>query len=184
MIFLSQTTLLRCLTLLLWSLTMTRLVLLLWISFFLATLVVVLHWLSIHWKNLIMLLSQFPRTFLQTQKTIPRFIAQLITILLLIGTVYLKAVSWKDFLLLLYYWILWVGPGWNWWIYIPYSKCQVNFHSFPWFSATFAAAISLRNDFFYLYQENKSVTSKVEFGQVSNRSKSVFKRVGFNWPVK
>ena len=54
-IFLSQMILLRWLTFLLGSLTLT--VLLFWISFFLLTLVFVLHWVSLHWEILIMLLS-------------------------------------------------------------------------------------------------------------------------------
>ena len=62
-IFLSQMTLLRWLTFLLRSLTMTLTVLLSWIYFCLLTLVFVLQWLSLHWKILIMLLSQFPLTF-------------------------------------------------------------------------------------------------------------------------
>ena len=62
--FLSQTTLLRSLTFLLGSLTVTLTVLLFWIYLFLLTLVFVLQWLSLHWEILIMLLSQFPLTFL------------------------------------------------------------------------------------------------------------------------
>ena len=46
--------------------------------FFLLTLVFVLQWISLHWKILIMLLSQFPMTFLPTQSGVVFFIAQLI----------------------------------------------------------------------------------------------------------
>ena len=56
--------------------------------FFLQTLVFVLQWLSIHWKILIMLLSQFPLTFHQVCSRMPHFIASLMTILLLIGMVF------------------------------------------------------------------------------------------------
>ena len=38
------------------------------LNLFLLTLVFVLQWLSPHWQILIMLLSQFPLTFQQTQK--------------------------------------------------------------------------------------------------------------------
>ena len=58
-IFLSHTTLLRWITLLLGSQTVILTVLLFWISFFLLMLVFVLQWLSLHWEILIMLLSQF-----------------------------------------------------------------------------------------------------------------------------
>ena len=85
--FLSQMTLFRWLTFLLGFLTVTLTVLLYWISFFLLTLVIVLQWLSLHWK-LLMLLSQFPSSPRQTQKGMPRFIVLFVTILLLIGMVF------------------------------------------------------------------------------------------------
>ena len=62
-IFLSQMTLLRWLTFLLGSLTVIIAVLLFWIYLFLLMLIFVLQWLSLRWKILIMLLSQFPLTF-------------------------------------------------------------------------------------------------------------------------
>ena len=49
---------------------------------------IVLQWPSLHWEILIMLLSQFPLTFQQIHNGILRFIAQLMTILVLIGTVF------------------------------------------------------------------------------------------------
>ena len=63
---LSQTTLLRWLTFLLRSLTVTLTVLLFWIYLFLLTLAFVLQWFSFHWEILIILLHQFPLTFHQT----------------------------------------------------------------------------------------------------------------------
>ena len=65
--FLSQMTLLRWLTFLLGSPTVILTVLLFWIYFVLLTLVFVLQWLSFHWEILIMLLSQFPLTFIFTK---------------------------------------------------------------------------------------------------------------------
>ena len=56
----SQMTLLRWFTFLCGSQTVILIVLLFWVYFFLLSLVFVLQWLSIHWKILIMLLSQFP----------------------------------------------------------------------------------------------------------------------------
>ena len=77
-IFLSKMTLLiRWLTFLLGSQTVILIVLLFSTYFFLLTLVFVLQWLSLHWKILIMLLSQFPLTFHQIH-----------TILVLIGMVF------------------------------------------------------------------------------------------------
>ena len=48
-------------------------------------LVFLLQWLSLHWEILIILLSQFSLTFHQIINGIPRFIAYLMTILMLIG---------------------------------------------------------------------------------------------------
>ena len=55
--------LLRCLTFLFGSLTVTLTILLFWIYLFLLTVVFVLQWISLRWEILIMLLSQFPLTF-------------------------------------------------------------------------------------------------------------------------
>ena len=66
---------LRWLTYLLRSLTVTLIVLLFQISFFLLTLIFVLQWLSLQWGILIILLSQFPLTFLWTKNRMPSFIA-------------------------------------------------------------------------------------------------------------
>ena len=76
MIFLSQTTLLRRLTLLLGCQTVIVAVLLFWIYLFLLTLFV-LQW------------SQFPLTFHHIQNWIPCLTALLMTILVLIGTVFM-----------------------------------------------------------------------------------------------
>ena len=62
------------LTFLLGSQTLILTVLLFLIYLFLLTLVFVLQWLSLHLEILIMLLSQFPLTFHQIRKRMPRFI--------------------------------------------------------------------------------------------------------------
>ena len=51
---------------------------------------------------------------------------------------------------------------------IPHRKYQARPHSSPWFSAACAAAIVHRNPFFHLYQKDKSFESKVRFRQDSN----------------
>ena len=88
-IFLSQMTLLRWLTFLLGSQTVILTVLLFWIYFFLLMLVFVLQWLSLHWEILIMLRSQFPLTFHHSHNGMPCFNALLLTIPVLIETVFL-----------------------------------------------------------------------------------------------
>ena len=74
-IFLSQMTLLRCLTFLCESQTVIPIALLFWTYFFLLMLVFVLQLLSLHWEILIMLLSQFPLTFHQIPNGMSCFIA-------------------------------------------------------------------------------------------------------------
>ena len=69
----------------------------------------------------------------------------------------------------------WVQVGID--VYIPHRKYQVKPYSFPWFSAACAAAIAHRNNFFGLYQQNKSSESKVNFRQASNRCKRVLEAV-------
>ena len=59
-----------------------------WISFLLLTLVFVLQRLSLHWEIVIMLLAQFPLTFHHIRNRMPCFIAELMTILVLIGMVF------------------------------------------------------------------------------------------------
>ena len=68
-------TLLRWLTFQLRSHTVIPTVLLFWMFLFLLILVFVLQWLSLCWKILIMLLSQFPLPFHQIHNKMPHFTA-------------------------------------------------------------------------------------------------------------
>ena len=88
-IIMSQMTLLKWLTSQLESLTVTFTVLFFWIYLFLLTLVFAPQQLSLQWEILIILLSQFPLTFLQTQKRMHLFIAQVMAILVWIKIVLL-----------------------------------------------------------------------------------------------
>ena len=186
-IFQSQTTLFRWLTFLLTSQTVVLIVLLFWIYFFLLTLVFVIQWLSFHCEILIMLLSQFPLTFHNIHNRTPHFITLLITILLLIGTVYV--ILWEIFhgrislnsaiLLLLVNFLsrfrlelMYISLIKSI-RYIPHQKYQVKPHPSPWFSAACAAAIVHRNHFFCLYWKGKSSESKVKFRQADNYCKWV-----------
>ena len=65
------------------------------LDLFLLTLEFVLQRLSLPWEILIMLLSQFPLTFHHIHNRSPHFITLLITILLLIGMVYV--ILWEIF---------------------------------------------------------------------------------------
>ena len=71
------------------------LVLLFWIYLFFLMLVFVLQWLSLPWEILIMLWSQFPLTFHHIQNGMLCFIALLVTILMLIGAVFI--IIWEMF---------------------------------------------------------------------------------------
>ena len=118
LIFLSQTTLLRWLTLLLGSQIAIFTNVLFWNYFFLLALVFVPQSLSLHWGIVIMLLSQFPLTFHQIPNGIP----------------HLKDVTWEDIFKLSascseFYEQVQVGIG----VYIPHSKYKVEPHSSPWF---------------------------------------------------
>ena len=86
-VIISQMTLLRWLIFLLRFQTVILIVQLFSIYLFLMTLVLVLRWLSFHCEISIMLLSQFPLTFHQIHNRMPSFIAELMTILVLTGTV-------------------------------------------------------------------------------------------------
>ena len=75
--FLSQMTLLRWLTFLLGSLTVSLTFLLFWIYFYLLMLVFAIQWFCLYCEILIMLLPQFPMTFHQTQNGMLGFIVYL-----------------------------------------------------------------------------------------------------------
>ena len=60
-----------------------------WISFFILTLVFVSQWFILL-PEILIVPSQFPLTFLQTERATLLFIAQLFSILVLIGMVYLN----------------------------------------------------------------------------------------------
>ena len=88
-------TLFRWSTFLLRSQTVILTVWLFWISFFLPMLSFVPLWLSLHWEILIKFLSQFPLTFRRIYNRILHFIALLMTILVLIGMVFV--IIWAIF---------------------------------------------------------------------------------------
>ena len=126
-----------------------------------------------------LLLPWFPLTFCSTLNGLLLFIALLLIILLLIGMVFViieemyhgrVSLIWMLLLLLSN---LWVGLLMNW--NISHPKYQVESHSTPWFSATFAAVIAHNNPLFCLYQHSKFFLSKVKFRQATNRRERVRK---------
>ena len=64
------------------------------LDFFLVMLAFVLQWLSLHWE-ILMMLSQFPLTFHHIHNGRPHLVALLVTILMLIGTVFV--IIWEIF---------------------------------------------------------------------------------------
>ena len=69
-------------------------------------------------------------------------------------------------------------------VYIPHQRYLVKPLSSPWFSDACAAAIVHRNQFFILYQQDKSSDSKVKFRQASNRCKRVLEAANFAYADK
>ena len=87
--------LLRWVTFLLGSQTVILTVLLFWLYFFLLILLFVVQWLFHHWEILIMFFCQFPLTFYHIHNGISCFIALLMSILVLIGMVFV--IIWETF---------------------------------------------------------------------------------------
>ena len=113
--------------------------------------------------------------FLSNSTRDARFIAYLLTILVLIGTVFL--IIWEifcgrvflnSFLLLLL--VHFVSGFRLESMYMPHHNCHSKTHSSPWFSTAFAAAIVYRSysSLFRLHWQNNSSQSKVKFRQASN----------------
>ena len=115
--------------------------------------------------------------FLSNSQQMPHFIAQLMTILKLMGFYdLLRDVSWEDIFKFSasaaaseFCGQLQVGIN----VYISHHKYQVRLHSSPWFSVAFAAVIAHRNPCFHLYQQNKPSQCKFKFRQTSNCCKRV-----------
>ena len=110
----------------------------------------------------------------------PHFIVWLMTILMLIGLVFViiwemihGKISLISVLLLLQ--VNFVSAFRLELMYILHHKYQVKPHSSSWFSTACAAAIVHRNQFFCLYQKSKSLKSKVKFRQTSNPCKGFLK---------
>ena len=76
----------------------------------------------------------------------------------------------------------WVEGGID--AYIPHRKYKIKPHSSPWFSATCAAAIVLKNHFFRLCQQNKSSESKLKLRQPCNRCKGFLKLPNLHTLIK
>ena len=72
----------------------------------------------------------------------------------------------------------WVQVGID--VYVPHRKYQVKSHS----SLSFSAAIVYRNNFFYLYLQNKSSECNAKFRQASNRCKRVLEVAELTYATK
>ena len=171
--FLSQTTLLRWLTVLLGSLTVTLTVLLFWIYLFLLVLAFVLELFSLHWKTDEVVVSvsiDFPSNW---KGDAPFHCIACDCSHAEWGSLcdHLRDVSSDDIFKLSA--SAATSKFWDWVqveidAYIQHRKYHVNPHLFPWFSASCAAALVHRNHFFRLYQQNKFSESKVKFREASN----------------
>ena len=133
-------TLLRWLTFILGSLTVTLTVLLFWI--YLSSDPRICSIMTFSPLGILMWLSQFPMTFHQTQYIMIHFITKFMTILELIGMVV----------------IIWEMLCWRISLNSMLVLLLVNFVSgfrlelmYPWFSAACSAAINHRNHFLFKY---------------------------------
>ena len=111
-----------------------------------------------------MFLSHFPLSSFKIKKGIPLFIAQLVTILKLIGTV--LAIHGRIYLKLSACAVdtefcRWVQVGTD--VFVTNCKYQAKPHYMPWFSATYPASIAQRNYFCCLYQHSKFSASREKF---------------------
>ena len=165
---------LRCLTFLLGFLTLALTVLLFWISFFLLIYSTLAFLPLGNSDNVVVSVSI---NFRSTQNGKPRFIAELLAILVLIRVAFV--IIWEMFHGKISLNSAAAGSEFCEWfqlgvvVYNPHRNYQVKPHLSPWFSAVCAAAIVHRNTFFCLYQQNKSSESKVKFRQASNCCKRV-----------
>ena len=121
------------------------------------TLMFVLQWLSLHWKILIILLSQFIYFPSNSQRdALFHSIAYNYSCADWDGLRnHLRVIPQEDIFKLspsaaASKFCEWVQVGIN--VYISHRKYHVKPHSFPWFSAACAAAIVYRNHFFHLYK--------------------------------
>ena len=137
-------------------------ILLFWIYFCLVSIVFVLQSLSLHWEILTMLLFQFPLTFHQSYNGKPRFMAYLMTILVLIGMVLViigkmfhGRISLNLVFLVL---LLRFVSGFRLELIYIYLKKNIR-----------SSLIHLHG----LHVKNKSSDSKVKFRQAGNRCKRI-----------
>ena len=132
-----------------------------------------LQWISIHWELLIML-SQFRLSFCQTQNRMPYFIVELMSILVLIGMVFViigemfhGRISLNSVLLLLLVNFVSEFRVESMYISLIVSiKSRVtHLHGFQ--LVFFVATVHI-NHFVCLYQQNKSSESKGKFLKLPN----------------
>ena len=148
------------------------------IYLFLLMLVFVIQWLSLHWEILIILLSQFQLIFHKIHYGMPYFTAQLMTILVLIGTVIVilsemfhESISLNSVLLLLL-----VNFVSEFWLELMYISLIVSIRSSCSHLHGFQLLVKLpvhKNHYFHLHHQNKFSEAKVKFRQVSNHCKRV-----------
>ena len=137
-----------------------------------------------------MLLFQFPLTFFQAEKEMYLFIAQFMTILVLIGMVYI--IIWEmlrgrislTVLLLLLMNFASGSRSKLIYIYISHRKYQIRPHSSAWFSAACAAAIENRNASFFCTNRINLLYLKWSSGRLVIIVKGFLKMANFFMLIK
>ena len=108
---------------------------------------------SLHCKSLIMLLSQFPLTFTQTQKGMPLFIVQPMTIIVLIRIVFMNWEMMSSYLPTGYFsWCYWILQEGQVETGESFRSSLIHLNGFH----LLLAAIAHRNYFFQSIKQNKS----------------------------
>ena len=140
------------------SQTVILTLLLFWIYFFFLMLVFVLQWLFLHWKIMIMLLSQFLLTFHQIHNGCPISLHSLWLFRPDWDGLcdYFRDVPWKDIFQLstsatASEFCHWVQVRLD--VYLPHQKYQVKPHSSLWFSVACATAIVHRTTLSFVSTE-------------------------------
>ena len=153
-------------TFLLGSLTVTLTVVFFWIYLFLLMLVFVVQLLSLYWKILIMLLSQFPLTFCELKMRCPISLHNLWLFLCWVGQ--MRDVSWEDTLNACAVSEICDRVHSEIHVSSPHCKYHVMLLWSTWFSAACAAGIIHRNHFFVFTNRINLLNLKLSSDSVSH----------------
>ena len=149
-----------------------------WIPDRVLMLVFVLQMLSFNWKILIMLMSQFPLTFHHIHNGMPCFISQLMTILVMIGIVFMIILGMFHERIYVNSVLLLLPVNFVSGVRLKQENLSSKVSGqasviFMFFSCLCCCHSSQKSLFFFLYQKYKSSESKEKFRHASSRCERV-----------